>query len=352
MTRRSTASLLAAGLLVALLVAAALLPVPYVTVSPGRTIDVLGTNDGEPIVQVQGHPTYPDEGQLRLTTVSITRPESQLSLTEALVAWVQPDVGVMPYEAMYPEDSTDTEERTVSAAQMVSSQDTAIASALRQLGYRPPSHVEVTGVAPDGPSDGVLEPRDRLLSVDGDRVRTVPQVTRAMADVEPGDRVRGTLRRHGEREAFTVTTEAAADDPDRAVLGILIGKGYRFPFDVTVGIGDEIGGPSAGLVFALSIYDVLTPGSLTDGQVVAGTGTITGTGRVGPIGGIRQKIAGAEEAGARVFLVPPDNCPAATLAHIDPDRLRLVRADTLRSAIDSLEQYAEDPAADLPRCPA
>ena len=352
MTRRSTASLLAAGLLVALLVAAALLPVPYVTVSPGRTVDVLGTSDGEPIVQVDGHRTFEDEGQLRLTTVSITRPEARLSLSEALVAWLEPDVAVMPYEAMYAEDSTDREEETFSSAQMVSSQDTAVASALRQLGYRFRSHVEVTGVSPDGPSEGVLEPRDRLLVLDGDRVRTLPQLARAMADVAPGDRVRGVLRRDGERRTFTVTTEAAREDPERAVLGILVGKGYRFPFQVTVGLGDDIGGPSAGLVFALSIYDVLTPGSLTDGQVVAGTGTIADDGRVGPIGGIRQKIAGAEEAGARVFLVPPDNCPAAALAHIDRDRLRLVRADSLRSAIDSLEQYAEDPSADLPRCPA
>jgi PDZ domain-containing protein len=352
MTRRSTASLLAAGLLVALLVVAALLPVPYVTVSPGRTIDVLGTSDGEPIVQVDGHRTYPDDGQLRLTTVAITRPEAQLSLTEALIGWLQRDVSVVPYEAMYPPDSTDREEETYSAAQMVSSQDTAVASALRQLGYRLPTHVEITGVDPDGPSDGVLEARDRMLEIDGDRTRTLRQLFRAMEDVEPGDRVSGAVRRQGERQTFTVVTEAAEDDPDRAVLGVLVGTGYRFPFDVRVGLGDDIGGPSAGLVFALSIYDVLTPGSLTDGQVIAGTGTITADGRVGPIGGVRQKVAGAQDAGARVFLVPPDNCAAAVLAPVDPERLRLVRADTLRSAIKSLEQYAEDPSADLPRCPA
>lgn len=352
MTRRGTASLLAAGLLVALLVAAALLPVPYVTVSPGRTIDVLGTNDGEPIVQVEGHRTYFDDGELRLTTVSITKPEAQLSLTEALMGWLQRDVSVVPYEAMYPENSTDRQEETFSAAQMVSSQDTAVASALRQLGYRLPTHVEVTGVNPDGPSDGVLEVGDRLLEVDGDRIRSLRQLARVMEDVEPGDRVSGAVRREGERQRFTVTTEAAEDDPDRALMGILVGTGYRFPFDVRVGLGDNIGGPSAGLVFALSIYDVLTPGSLTDGHVVAGTGTITADGRVGPIGGIQQKVAGAQDDGARLFLVPPDNCAAAVLAPVDPERLRLVRADTLRSAIDSLERYAEDPSADLPRCPA
>jgi len=352
MTRRSTASLLAAGLLVALIVTAALLPVPYVTVSPGRTIDVLGTNDGKPIVQVDGHRTYPDDGQLRLTTVSITRPEAQLSLTEALIGWLQRDVSVVPYEAMYPQDSTDREEETYSAAQMVSSQDTAVASALRQLGYRLPTHVEVTGVDPDGPSDGVLKVRDRMLEIDGDRIRSLRQLFRAMEDVEPGQRVSGAVRREGERRRLTVTTEAAKDDPDRAVMGILVGTGFRFPFDIRVGLGDDIGGPSAGLVFALSIYDVLTPGSLTDGQVIAGTGTITADGRVGPIGGVLQKVAGAQDAGARLFLVPPDNCAAAVLAPVDPERLRLVRADTLRSAITSLERFAEDPSAELPRCPA
>jgi PDZ domain-containing protein len=173
-----------------------------------------------------------------------------------------------------------------------------------------------------------------------------------MEGVEPGTRVSGAVRRGGERQRFTVTTEPAADDPDRAVLGILVGTGYRFPFDVRVGLGDDIGGPSAGLVFALSIYDVLTPGPLTDGHVIAGTGTITADGRVGRIGWIRQKVSGAQDAGARLFLVPPDNCAAAVLAPVDPERLRLVRADTLRSAIDSLELYAEDPSADLPRCPS
>lgn len=351
MTRWSRARLLAAGLLVALVVVQALLPVPYVTVSPGRTIDVLGSSDGEPIVQVEGHRTYRDDGELRLTTVAITRPESKVALAEALVAWVRREVEVMPYQAMYPTPSSDEEEETVSSAQMVSSQDNAIAGALRQLGYRLPTHAEVTGVSPEGPSADTLEPRDRLLELEGRRIRTVRQLFDVMQDVDAGDRVSGLVERDGKQQPFSLTTQAAEDDPERAVLGIFVGTGYRFPFDVRVGIDDDIGGPSAGLVFALSIYDTLTPGSLTDGQVVAGTGTISAAGKVGPIGGIRQKIAGASDAGAQVFLVPPDNCPAAVRAPVDPQDIRLVRADTLRSAIRSLQTYADDPAADLPRCP-
>jgi PDZ domain-containing protein len=103
-------------------------------------------------------------------------------------------------------------------------------------------------------------------------------------------------------------------------------------------------------MFALSIYDTLTPGPLTGGEVVAGTGSITAEGDVGPIGGIVQKIAGAEESGASLFFVPPDNCDTVIDADLDEDGLRLVRADTLHSAVESLEKYVEDPSVELPRC--
>ena len=127
-----------------------------------------------------------------------------------------------------------------------------------------------------------------------------------------------------------------------------LGVGYEFPFKVTVNIGDSIGGPSAGLMFALSIYDVLTPGSLTAGGTVAGTGTITGNGRVGEIGGIQQKIVGARNDGAQLFLVPADNCEDTQGAHNGD--MRLVRVDTFDTAKSAIETWAEDHDAKLPSC--
>ena len=125
-------------------------------------------------------------------------------------------------------------------------------------------------------------------------------------------------------------------------------QSYDFPIDVKFGIDPDIGGPSAGLMFSLAIYDTLTEGSMTGGDVVAGTGTISPDGTVGPIGGIDQKIAGAREDDADVFLVPAANCDDA---YESPNGdMELVRVATMSEAVDALETYAEDPDADLPRC--
>jgi Lon-like protease len=351
MTRRTLARLLSAGLFVALVLAAALVPVPYVTVSPGLTVDVLGHAGKEPIVKVEGHRTYKTTGQLRMTTVSVSRPEHRVSLGEALTAWAAADDAVMPRKLMYPETSTNEQERAQSAAEMVGSQDNAVAAALSELGYDLPTYAEIIGVVPDGPSDGTLEPRDRLLRLDGRPIRRGEQLIAVLQRAEVGDELSGVVRRDGKRIPFTVTTTESPQVPGQAVIGVYVGTGYEFPFDVSVGIDDSIGGPSAGLVFAMSVFDTLTPGSLTGGAVVAGTGTISSTGKVGPIGGIQQKIAGAADAGAKIFLVPPDNCTGALDAPDDAlEQLRLVRAPTLRSALHSVKTFADDPSADLPRC--
>lgn len=350
MSRRTLASLLAAGVLAVFVVLAARAPVPYVTVSPGPTLDVLGEQNGEPIVQVAGHRTYPVEGQLRLTTVSVSNPDRKVSLIEAVGAWLNDDVAVLPYEAMYPERNTAEEERTQSQAQMVSSQDTAIAAALTALDYELSSYAVVTGVSAGGPSEGKLKARDRLLAIGDREIGDVEDVFRVIKGFAPGDTVTVTVRRGGAERRFDIETVPAEDDPERPLIGVLVGTGYDFPFDVRLALDDSIGGPSAGLMFALSVYDTLTPGSLTGGEVIAGTGSIDPEGRVGPIGGVRQKIAAAADAGAEVFLVPPDNCASAV--HDPVEGIELIRADDLSSAVEALETWTDDPSADLPRCAA
>jgi PDZ domain-containing protein len=232
---------------------------------------------------------------------------------------------------------------------MVDSQDSSVAAALTELGYDLTTHAEVTGVSPDGPADGLLQPRDRIESINGGPIRSVEDVFAVMGLVAAGDTIEVRVERDSASKLVRVKTVPAPDDPKRALLGVFVGTGYDFPFDVTIGIDEAIGGPSAGLVFSLAVYDALTPGPLTGGRVIAGTGSITAEGEVGPIGGIQQKIAGAEDSGATLFLVPPDNCDAALGASVDD--IELVRADTLHSAVRSLQAYAENPDADLPRCP-
>src|SRR4051794_11654280 len=210
MARRSTAALVAVGLLVALLVVAAQFPVPYVRLWPGRTVDVLGADAGKPILQVDGRRTYPTRGQLRMTTVSEDNPDTKLSLVEALSAWIQPDVALMPYDAVY-QSSSPQQSISEGKAQMVDAQDTAVAAVLRQLGYRLSPFVEVTGVDPNGPSHRKLEPRDHIKSLNGKPIRTAADLFAALAPVKPHDEVAVTVRRGDDTKTVHVTTRA---DPD------------------------------------------------------------------------------------------------------------------------------------------
>jgi Lon-like protease len=350
MTSRSAAILTGVLLLLVLVAAAVRSPVPFVTLEPGPTLDVLSEQGDEPVVKVEDRKTYRTAGSLRLVTVSESTAEHRVGLLEAMNAWWRPGVVLVPREVVFPGETTDRDERAASAAQMVSSQDTAVAAALRQLDYDFDSFPVVAGITPGGPSDGELKVRDEMVSIGGISTPDVDAVFDAVAQVEPGDDVVVEVRRQGTVRRVEVTTVPNPDDEDRALLGVFPSAGYRFPFEISVGIGDGIGGPSAGLVFALATYDALTPGELTGGRSVAGTGTIDPQGEVGGIGGVQQKILGARRDGATLFLLPPENCDSALATPVDEDEIDLVPVPTLDAAIDAVETHAEDPDAELPRC--
>jgi PDZ domain-containing protein len=350
MNRRSLASIVVFSLLVLLLATAVFLPVPYVTESPGPTVNVLGSSGGKPIITVRGHKTYKTGGDLRLTTVSVTNPNHRIGLGEALSAWFDGARAVYPRDVIYPPEQSAQDVETQSAVDMVSSQDLAIAAALHELGYTLPLRVEIVDVTKGAPADGKLETRDRIVRVDGTRITDVTQVSKALQAAGVGKPTTFVVRRGGSTKKVSVTPQASPDDAKKAVVGVQIQPGYDFPFDVSVRLGEDIGGPSAGLIFSLGVYDTLTPGSLTGGTDIAGTGTITAKGRVGPIGGIQQKIVAAADAGAELFFVPPANCDSALNADVTKDDITLVKAPTMHSAVASLETYARDPGADLPAC--
>ena len=350
MSRRTVSSILACVLLVLLFSVAAFLPVPYVTMSPGPTVDVLGEQQGKPIVEVDGHKTYPTGGDLRLVTVSVTSPDRDLSLGEAMSAWFDKTRAVYPRDVVYEPERTVEQERTESNVQMVSSQDTAVAAALTELGYELDVVTEVLAVTDGSPASGKLQTRDKIASVNGTKITDATSVSKSIQKSGVGEPATFVVRRGGATKTLQVTAEPAEDDPDQAVVGVVVGEGYAFPFEVSVNLSDDIGGPSAGLVFALAIYDTLTPGSLIAGNEIAGTGTITADGAVGPIGGIQQKIVGAADAGAKVFLVPPDNCDSALGAQVDEEEIRLVKATSMKSALSSIGAFSKDENADLPSC--
>ncbi len=345
MSQRMIAVCIAVPSLLVLAVLALAVPLPYAVYSPGPTFDVLGkdVNEAE-LIQVDGHKVYRDGGQIRFTTVQSSPRGEHLSLGALLSRWADPDRAVVPYDVAHPEDQTAEDEEIEGAISMVTSQDTAVAVALREMGEEVTTAVQVAHVAEDGPAFESLQVRDIFVKVDGKRVTKPEDVIEGVGEHEPGDPVEFLIERDHKRMTVRIPPEEVEGEPK---IGVHLGTGYEFPFDVSITVDQSIGGPSAGLMFSLAIYDTLTPGSLTGDEVIAGTGELFDDGAVGPIGGIEQKIAGAEESGARLFFVPPDNC--GDVVGLDPE-LELVKAKTMHDARLALEAWAEDPDAELPRC--
>ncbi len=345
MSQRTGAGLLALWLLAVLWVTAILVPLPFVTYHPGPTVDIMGEQDGVENVKVEGHRAYYDNGELRLTTVYVSQPEDDISLPRLLLAYFDPDAAVWPRSAVYGPEETDASNDQEGAVAMVSSQDTAVAAALTELGTPPDTLVEVLDVARGMPADGELKVRDILVRVGETDITGAQDVVDAVDRAPVGTDLPIVVRRNGRQVTVSVTPRVV--DGDKRI-GITPGVGYDFPFDVTVNIGEGIGGPSAGLMMSLAIYDTLTPGSLTNGAAVAGTGTITSAGEVGPIGGIQQKIAAARDAGATLFLVPADNCDG--LGGVDSADMRLAKVSSMHQAVGLVETWSADPQTTLPTC--
>lgn len=345
MSERTRAGLLALSLLAVLWGAAVFVPLPYVTYRPGPTVDILAETDGEETVQVTGHRAYYDDGELRMTTVFVSSPEERVGLTELLSAYFDPDKAVWPRSAVYAPDETDESSDRESAGAMVSSQDTAVAAALTELGEEITPIVDIVDITPGMPADGRLEVRDVLVSVGGTTITSTQDVIDAIDGSPRGEPVAFVVRR-GKEEVTVQVTPRTVDGDYR--VGFTPGVGFDFPFRVSVDIPDRIGGPSAGLMMSLAIFDTLTPGSLTEGADIAGSGTITPSGQVGPIGGIQQKIAAARDAGAELFFVPADNCDS--IGGVDTDGMRLVRATTMHRAVETLADWVADHGAILPSC--
>jgi PDZ domain-containing protein len=333
---------------VVLIALAAIVPVPYVKLSPGPTTNTLGAINGVSLINIEGRETYPTEGNLNLTTVKVLGgPGQRLDVLSAIGGWLDPDVAVVPEESVFPPGTTREQVREENAEEMALSQNNAAVAALRALDIPVGEYVVVQAIAEGAPSVGKLRAADEVLAIDGTPTPTPDAVVDAITAHEPGDDVEVTVRRDGAERTETVTTTASERGGETvAAIGIVAAADFRLPFTVEIAL-EDVGGPSAGLMFALGIVDKLTPGPLTGGRFVAGTGTIDPAGNVGPIGGIEQKVVAAREAGATVFLTPAANCEAGKGAA--PDGLRLVRVETLDGAMAALEAI-ETGEGDVPAC--
>lgn len=342
-----------------LLVAALVLPVPYVVRSPGPTIDTLGESGEKPMINISGAETYPTgEGQLRLTTVSsVGGPGSSVTLLDAVTGWLRSDVSVLPRDLLYPEDSDADELSDFQIAQMNSSQMNATAAALQELGYDVPMTMTVAELMPDLPAAEQLEVDDIVTAITpagGHRVElsSFRQLTDVLATLPAGTEVTLDVEREGEPVSVTFPTSPReeGDDAPGSLLGVwLFTDVDDFPVDVEFDI-NSVGGPSAGTMFALAVVDMLTEGEMTGGVRIAGTGTMSIDGKVGPIGGIVQKLNGAARDDAAWFLVPEGNC-AETVGQV-PDGLNIAAIADLSQAIDAVEAIGSGETSGIETCEA
>ncbi len=338
-------------LLSGLVLVAALLPVPYVVFRPGPLTDVLGEGDEGPIITVQGARSYPTSGSLDLTTVGVTPAGADMDLVTAMRAWVDPDLAVVPRELVYPGNPTTEEARDRNAAVFSSSQELASVAALRHLGYDVPveaDQVLVREVLDGAASEGVLEPGDQVLEVDGEQVTTPTDVVDGIGTVEPGESVAMTVVRDGETLEVSVPTSESEVNAGQPAIGVIVGQAWDLPVDISIDVPGAIGGSSAGLVFSLGIVDTMTSQGLLDDTAVAGTGEISPDGSVGPISGVQQKIAAARDADTGLFLAPSANC-AAVLGSAPGDML-VVPVDTLDEAVDVVTSVVAGETDGLPTC--
>ncbi len=348
-------------MLIALLCAGVFIKVPYSEMSPGPTVNTLGEHDGEPVLQISGRKTYPTTGHLNMTTVRVTSADYNMNLVEAVYGWLAHDNKVVPHDTLYPDGKTEEQSTQENAEEFSQSQESAKVAALRELDIPVKSWVIVSTVVKDTPAEGRLHAGDVIKAVDGKAVKAPGDVAKLVTEHKAGEDVVFTIvpakeqaaaekknRTATRTEDVTITT-AESDDSgeDRAIVGISAGTDHTFPFTVDIKLAD-VGGPSAGLMFALGIVDKLTPGSLTGGKFVAGTGTIDDEGKVGPIGGIEMKTVGARAKGAQYFLTPKDNCAAAS--RDVPDGLTLVEVDTIDDAVKALGDIRGGRTDDLPKC--
>lgn len=347
MTRQTVTTVVSAVVFVVLAALIAVIPVPFVAWAPGSTYNVLEVKDQSSAIEIQGVATYPTDGQLLMTTVSVTRVDSQLGLAEAVLGYLTPNHDVLPREAIYPAGRSATEVKAAEVAMMDTSQQDAVVAGLRAANIPVTEMPMVASVVLTGPANGKLAPGDLIEKVDASAVQSQEDVRRDIRKHQVGDLVTLDVLRDGKPLKVTVTSVSSSEDGRVPAVGINLATGYRYLPTVKYNVASDIVGPSAGLMFALAIYDQLTPGALTAGEVVAGTGEISPTGEVARIGGIQEKIAGAERAGARIFLVPEGNC--RDLAGVDT-HMQLVKVKSLDAAITALHALTESPDAEVPRC--
>ena len=359
--------------LVAMAVILFWVPVPFVVSSPGPTFNVLGSANGEPMIAIEGTDlttgeevqlddaqsasvtakAKPGQGQLRMVTVSEAGgPGNRLNFAQLVGAYFDPHSKITDYESVYPAGTTQDKVSDAQSAMMRNSQTTSQVAALEYLGWDVPATVTIAGTTEGSNAEGIVQEGDILLAIttpDGTR----HDITRAstpftlMRTVPAGSLMTVTVERDGVTQDLSFDSIAVSATVPGSKLGIYLTVDPSLPVDISFNL-EGVGGPSAGMMFSLGIIDRLTPGDMTGGNAIAGTGTMSFDGQVGAIGGIQQKLWGAHDDGAQWFLAPAENC-SEVVGHV-PDGLNVVKVSNLSEAATAVATIAEGNGATLPTC--
>jgi PDZ domain-containing protein len=309
----------------ALAVVLALVPLPYYVIRPGPAKDVV------PLISIKDHPTYRPSGHLLLTAVLL----DHATPYDVLEGWLNRSETVVRDRDLFPPGQTKQQEEQISQSEMDTSKiDAAIVALTKYAGY-PERHgpgVLIEEVFGGTPADGKLVAGDVILRLDGKPVDDPDELSRAIRAAGTSRALELTVRGGAETRHVRIVP-GHVRGVKRPVIGVSAVR--SFPFPLTISSGD-IGGPSAGLMWTLGLIELLTPGELTGGRNIAGTGQIFPNGRVGPIGGIEQKVVAAEHAGATVFFAPRRNAAAAMSV---ANRIRVVPVRSYLDALRFLKRY-------------
>lgn len=360
--KRSIAAVIALMASVIIFIAFFTVPVPYVVTTPGPTIDLKDSSEGLPVITVSG--TRPDtgqavqpeedtEGELRMVTISeYGGPGNPITAFDVFRLGMSSHNTIENYYDVYDDEITADDVQSFAQAQMTSSHSTAAVAALEEIGWNVPATVIVTEVAPQADAYDKILPDDVLISVTTPDGKVTPidkasAIFTVMATQAPGTSLVITVERDGKQQDITVKSHEAPDGIG-SKLGIYLHIDTTLPVNVEFHL-ENIGGPSAGMMFALATIDYLTPGDMTGGQRIAGTGAIGYDGRVQPIGGLQQKIVGAQGAGARYFLAPSLNCDEIETT---PHGIDVFRVDTLKEAREAVGHISQGRTENLRSCVA
>jgi Lon-like protease len=348
LSRRSLTLIIASIGTAAAIGVTVLIPVPYVILGPGPTLNTLGRDSsGQNLITIDGHQTYATSGNLNMVTISEAGgPGQNINIYGALAAWLNPDEAVVPESELFPAGQSAEQAEQEDTAEMAGSQQIATAAAFTYLHIPYQTFITIAETVPGYPAASVLKAGDIVSDVNGTPVTSDGQLQDLIRSHPAGTKLDFTVLRDGKTENFTMAAVENKNTGGVPIIGVEIEDQYKFPFSVKFDLGSQIGGPSAGTMFALGIIDKLTPDNLTGGKFIAGTGEITPQGQVQAIGGIQQKMVGARNAGATIFLAPATNCSDVDGAI--PSGLRVVKISTLSQAVTYLEDIKDGKS--VPSC--